>query len=97
MENKIIGKYKIIYGNGMTQIKSLIKHSDFLEIINPTKDLIHELQLKKKEKEVSILKNELKEMFGEEYFTDKSPIYKALNTNILELPIGNFYCKLQLI
>lgn len=89
MATKIIDIYEISYQNGITQRKNLISHDDYLEIIIPTNDVISELERRNKfreTKESAQLKRDLKDMFGSEWFTDKSPLYKAIQTGILSLP-----------
>ena len=72
---KTLGKYQIIYDNNVKQIKNLIDHNDYLNIIIPYKDKIYDLQMVKDFKQASILKKELLEMFGDEYFTTESPLF----------------------
>lgn len=40
------------------------------------------------------LKSTLKNQIGEYYFTDESPIFKAINTNIIELPHSSTNCRM---
>jgi hypothetical protein len=77
--------YKIIYKNGVTQVKNLIEHIDYETVIKPKLVEIYELEVLKKDREASIIKKELKETFGENYFTDKSPLYYGIETGILSL------------
>lgn len=81
--------YRIAYKNGVTQVKNLISHSDFIEIYKKTEDKIYELEKENKFKETNTtkkLKKDLKEMFGSEWSTDKSPLYDAFLTGKLILP-----------
>ncbi len=85
--NKILGVYKIIYANGMVQFCNLISHSDYESIIIPTKEKISELSLKKEGlAEAKELKRYLKAQFSDNYFTDKSAMFNAIETGILSLP-----------
>lgn len=70
-----LGKYKIVYENGITQTKYLIRHEDYEQVIKPTKDKIKEL-----EETIDQLKRMLKKEFGSEYFTDQSPLFAAIKT-----------------
>ena len=86
-----IAKYQITYKNGVVQEKNLISHSDFENIIKPTNDRIYDLirdksNVEANSLEVKLLKAELKEKFGSEWFTDNSPLFEAITTGILELP-----------
>jgi hypothetical protein len=88
--NKILGVYKITYPKyGMSHVKNLISHDDYnttYKLWNTKKqELETELaELNKKKhadriaeikKEISGIKAKLNEMFGSEFFTDKSPIW----------------------
>lgn len=98
MENKIIAKYKITYENGVIQFYNLISHNDFINVIKPTKDKIYDLEKENKFKP-TIESNKLKEYlintFSSNFFTTESPLFKALETGILVLPIGEYKCKLE--
>jgi len=85
---KIISTYKVTYQNGMSQIKNLIEHEDFLNDIKPTDVQIDALESKKKFKETNYLKKQLKEKYGQFWFTNKSPMYYAIENNVLELYNG---------
>lgn len=89
----VIGKYKITYHNGVVQEKNLISSKDFHNFIIPIRNEIHELECEKKYSEAKYLKSELKNIFGSEYFTDDSPIYYAIKTGILCLPLTQGGCK----
>ena len=92
---KTLGQYQVTYANGTVQIMDLISHQDFIEIYQKKQDEIYDLNThpdnrkpKTKEyhaKKVSEIKKELKEMFGDSWFTDKSPLYEAYQTGILKL------------
>ena len=105
MAKKILGVYKITYGNGngIAQQKNLISHEDYLDIIIPQEKLIYELEKEnnyRETKESKQIKNELKDLFGGLWFTDKSPLYYASVTGILSLPQtqgGNHKCFLKKI
>lgn len=88
MESKIKGKYQIIYNCGITQIKYLVSHDDYVNIFKASKERIFDIEIKnnfKETKESKRIKTELKIMFGDNFFTDKSPLYNAYLTGILEL------------
>lgn len=102
-------KYKITYlKQGFIQYKCLISHKEYLDIIKPNRQIIDrflsEKELKSEFKTVkkeefeessNILKN-----YPEFWFTDKSPLFEAINTGILELldtQGGNHNIKLELI
>lgn len=89
MAKQILGTYEITYANGISQYKNLISHDDYLNIIVPTEELIVELERKNKFRETKDskeLKKNLKDLFGGLWFTDKSPLFYAMLTNILVLP-----------
>ena len=100
---KILGVYTIIYNNGVKQNKNLIDHSDYLNIIKPKLKEAYELERLKKNKEhnqkmAQKLKNQVKEMFGSEWFTTKSPLYNAIDSGLLVLPNvqgGTTKCKIK--
>ena len=101
--SKIIGRYQITYKNGVVQEKNLILHSDYKHIIIPKEDRFYELSKDKKSltqteiEEMIQIKNDLFQMFGDEWFTDNSPIFKAINTGILSLPLsqgGDHQCEI---
>lgn len=98
--SRIIGRYMITYHNGVTQEKDLISHTDYENIVKPLQDQIHDLETEKKDKEAGELKRQLKQMFGDNWFTDKSPIYEALKTGVLSLPQtqgGQTTCKVEAV
>lgn len=102
---KTLGRYQITYGCGVTQQKDLIEHDDYVNIIKPTRVEIMELDMKTPQsnnikKKIKKLKNELLETFGDNWFTNQSPIYGALDTGILSLPNaqgGDHRCELKLL
>lgn len=68
--------------------------------IKPTYDIIYELELKKKMKDVFYHKKRLKEKYGSEWFTDKSPLFYAIESGFLDLPSvqgGKSLCKVELL
>lgn len=67
---------------GITQAKNLIAHADFLSIIKPTRARIDEL---KDSPERARLQSELVSQFGQDWFTDQSPLFEAITTGMLEL------------
>jgi|ERR1035441_3645162 hypothetical protein len=87
MATRILGTYKITYDNGATQIKNLISHDDFINIYKVGQDKIYELEKANKFKETNStreIKKSLKGFFGDEWFTDKSPIFDAIKTGKLK-------------
>ena len=87
--SRILGQYRITYGNGISQTKCLISHSDFENIIKPTESKIYELEKANSWKpsvQSKKLKSDLKIMFSSAYFTDKSPLFEAMSTGTLILP-----------
>lgn len=84
---KILGIYKIVYNNGFEQTKNLISHTDYIEIIKPISSIAANLELSKSTRnEAKVLKKLLKNMFGDEWFTDNSPLFESIKTGILSLP-----------
>ena len=89
MASKILGVYQITYNDKVKQVKNLISHIDYIEIYKATQDKIYLLEKANKFKETNTtkqFKKELKEMFGSEWFTDKSPYFDAISTNVLVMP-----------
>lgn len=84
--NMVLGRYKIEYDNGVTQIKNLIDHSDYLEEIKPALAEIDLLQSKKKYKQADALKHWIYRKCGKQWFTNKSPLYFSIQSGILSLP-----------
>ena len=79
--SKILGTYRITYDNGAVQVKNLISHEDYINIYKTTQDRIYDLEKENKFKETNTtrnLKKDMKEMFGSEFFTDDSPLFKAI-------------------
>ena len=85
-EGGVKGRYGITYENGIYQEKNLISHIDYEEIIKPQLRIADELEIVKRKQEADRIKLTLVNMFGEHYFTDKSPLYEAITTGILSLP-----------
>lgn len=93
----IKGLYQITYSNGLNQVKNLISHDDYLNVIRPLEIEIDFLKstIKKKSKDknemakkqkLHLLKIKCNSLFSGYYFTDKSPLYEAIETGILNLP-----------
>lgn len=105
------GLYQITYQNGLNQVKSLISHDDYLNVIRPLeieidclKSTIKNKSKDKKEmdkkQELHLLKLKRNSYFSGDYFTDKSPFYEAIETGVLELPEsqgGSQKCTVALI
>lgn len=93
-----IGKFRLTYANGMSQVKLLITQEDYKSIIKPILDNIAELEAceinkkSKRYKEIFGKLRELKKLISElgEFFTSESPLRLALHTRsipkILILP-----------
>lgn len=95
---KIIGQYRITYQRGITQTMDLISQEDFENIIKVKLDEIYDFQVAKNNIAAALLKKEIKDEFGDNYFTTGSPIYKAFETGILSLPAhqgGEKKCKVE--
>lgn len=91
LSKKSLGLYRIVYPEPTEtiQYKNLIKHEDFLNVIKPTEEKIAELEKDKSNQSLSIISNLKKillEDFGEQWFTDKSPLFFAIKSGILSLP-----------
>ena len=103
MATKILGVYQIIYPGNVRQVKNLISHDDYIKIYKAYQDEIYELEKANKFKESNTtkrMKKELKEFFGSEWFTDKSPIYYAITSGYLSMPKhqgGNLQCSINVI
>jgi len=83
---RIIKKCKIEYSCGIKQEKNLISHVEFDNVIKPKQKRIAELNQKGFKKTASILKSEILKTYGDEWFTNKSPLYKSIKTGWLNLP-----------
>ena len=90
MESRILGIYRITYPTyGMSHVKNLISHEDYEQTYKMWNSRKQELEaeladLNKKKHpdkaaelkgEISSIKTKLHNMFGDEFFTDKSPIW----------------------
>ena len=87
---KILGVYKIKYiDQGISQTKNLVSHQDFLDDIKPSYIEIDFLESKKETIYLAKqIKKRLRATYGEHFFTDKSPLYDAMNTGCLKLYNG---------
>lgn len=87
---KIIGVYRITYPKyNVVQVKNLISHEDYENIYKKWNERKQELELevstlnKKKHadkikelnSEIKNIKKKLNDLFGSEFFTDKSPLW----------------------
>ncbi len=110
MKNKVIATYKVVYQNGVTQHMNLISHEDYVNIVIPAKEKIDHLltnksglsdvDFKANQKIAKQMKSDLKEMFSDNFFTDKSPIYMAIETGVLSLPVhqgGDRPCSVTMV
>lgn len=98
---KILAKYKITYPDygDMKQVKNLISHEDYINDIKPKYKEIAILEVeqsnysKKNEKyklidrKISEIKSYIKKKYGDEFFTDKSPIWSAKENGYMMLPL----------
>tara|TARA_R110000822_G_scaffold6851_17_gene28726 strand:+ start:886 stop:1194 length:309 start_codon:yes stop_codon:yes gene_type:complete len=87
---KIIDTYKITYENGVVQWKNLISHIDYLNIIKSIQSKIGNLEIedyKKNKDKIKALKDKQISLFGEHWFTDNSPLFWAVKTGEMTLPI----------
>lgn len=92
----ILGTYHIRYDNGVTQTKNLLSHSEFLNVIKPAQQKAYDLEVQsyhvgskvkaKLLKEAKEIKAKLVKDYGQFWFTDQSPLWKAHETRILSLP-----------
>lgn len=83
-----IGKFKLTYANGISQVKSLITQENYKSIVKPILDNIAKLEAQrsgvnkksKRYKEISEKLRELKKPISElgEFFTNESPLGLAL-------------------
>ena len=100
--SNIIGTYIITYPNNgnVKQKKNLISHYDYINVIKPSFAKIltlssEQIKYGKKNKryaeiecEIKGIKKMLNEKFGDEYFTDNSPLYNSIkNDGIMKLPL----------
>jgi hypothetical protein len=99
---KILGTYNITYENGISQYKNLISHTDYLNIVKSIQSKIGELEIqdyKKNKDKIQSLKNKQVSLFGENWFTDESPLFLAIESGEMNLPISdkvyNYKVKLE--
>ena len=83
---RTLGKYKITYQSGVVQFKDLVSHDTFLNDIKPKQEEIYALESKGKKDKAKKLKDLMKEWYGDEWFTDRSPLFRAVETGTLNLP-----------
>ena len=86
---KTLGRYKITYFKNygiLSQYKDLISHIDYEKDIKQRyEDLKKEKNLKEYEKQYEEIEKYVKETYGDNWFTDQSPLYLAKETGILIL------------
>ena len=96
MGNKILGVYRITYPgyNNTSQVKNLISHDDYTKSYKMWNSKKQELEteladLNKKKhpdraaeikNEIGAIKAKLHDMFGDEFFTDQSPLWLSHKT-----------------
>ena len=85
-------QYKITYMDHkvpVVQWKWLVSEDDFSNIITPIRSIIYTIEMDNRFKPTSEskqLKKLLVDMFGDYWFTEDSPLGKAIGTNKLVLP-----------
>lgn len=86
---KRIWTYKIEYENGFVQYKNLIRHENYINEIIPLLDKINEIEQKYTRKKADALvkpiKAEIKQKYGEHWFTDRSPLFYAIKSCEMDL------------
>lgn len=93
--SKILGVYRITYPKyGMSHVKNLISHEDYVSTYKMWNGRKQELEAELAElnrkkhadrimeirQELGAIKHKLNEMFGAEFFTDQSPIWLSQKT-----------------
>lgn len=88
LSDLIIGRYKIMYHNGVVQEKNLISHKDFIDFIKPMNNIVYSLDIRfgRDNKYSHRIRKEIKTMTGGDFFTDQSPIYDSINSGVIILP-----------
>ena len=90
----ILGIYKITSYSGsskMTRLMNLISHNDYLTKIKPREVEICRLETdnsiskERRESKIKTIKAEIVNMFGNSYFTDRSPLYLNRHTGRMKL------------
>lgn len=81
-------KYKLQYKSHI-QFKNLISHEEFTKVIKPIEDEIYDLEKANKFRQTTESK-ELRKIIKSygEYFTTQSPLYFAITTNKIQLPVS---------
>ena len=91
---KIRGIYKFTFYSGkeeVIQYKNLISHIDYINHVKSREIAMLSIEgnksIKKenREKLITELKDEIKQLFGENYFTDNSPLYLNRESGKLKL------------
>lgn len=83
----ILGTYRLEFFNSRsTCIKNLVSTKEFNENIKPQLEKIKYLENNFRHIEADILLNSLNTKYGKSFFTEDSPVYKAIETGILDLP-----------
>lgn len=86
--------YQVTYDSGLTQLKRLIPHFEYVTRIAPDLYIIATLGgLKVKDRKVmdgykakvKAIKAALAKDYPEEWFTDQSPMFDAIETGVLDL------------
>jgi len=99
------GYYKITYNkNGFVQYKHLVSEYNYHTIYKPLISWITDLEIAANKKngqnkiEISAIKKAVKEMFGDNWFLDVSPLFDAIETGVIILPPhqgGEHKCKIE--
>ena len=99
---KILGKYRITYPSySATQVKNLVSHDDYKAVVSRQNELIRLIAnydkktdpaglvvlQKELDKVAKDVKSELSRQFGDEFFTDQSPLWLSQETDgVMYLP-----------
>lgn len=103
--NKAIAQYRITYErNGFVQYKWLIPSDNTIKAKqNEILELEYSLNKHNRQEvnsKIAAIKKQLKEDYGEQYFTDKSYYWEAVTTGVISLPKhqgGDHKCKIELV
>ena len=78
--------YRIVYHNGTVQTRRLVFHSDWQYYHNKVQFFANLPDNAQNRVLLEQAKREMKQNVGDNYFTDKSPVWDAISTGILNLP-----------
>lgn len=86
-------EYEILYvDRNIRQRKHLISHSDYLDVVKPNREIVYRYDAEKNldkskrtvSEEVYLEAKHVLKGFPQNFFTDQSPLYKAIQTGVLE-------------